>query len=1098
MAEKFLAKAHHAYSKAKADELDLSPGDIIRVTNDEHESWWVGHNQMTNEQGWFPSNFVDKIKSKPESKPRLKSKRYVRVIKPYEATDEDDLSLQVGDKVEVQKEVDGWFLGSLNGNVGMFPVSHAEEVGPEEGAARRPLPPPPVSAARRGTFSSGNPPGAALPPAPQQQQQQVPPMLPSRNPPLPPRASTDVSRPVGEDAAEETKRDKKSGHRISRLFGTKKGKSKEKDAAEPASEQREQPARSATGDSEEPRLSVADKAAFEEESDGEMVSPALPSRPLPQPNVGGAAALTSPQPPSARALPPIPAPALAKPPPLPAAAMPSAPDRRPSNASQHSQSPGPNAQSLSAAAPVAEDAKSEAEAEAESKDSAEAANNNEHTADSSASAAVTDDNQQPEAPESATKAKGSAKLAKIIEDYEAQSSEELNLMSGDVVTIIARGSEEEPRWKGEYHGKKGYFPAHVVEPIEESADLDEEDGDGSNKPRGFKLAAYGVQQGGLGSIFAGAGVPALRKSATRKVDSEDGADSQAQAASVAAAPAMAPMIPKLRSVQRPALKEEQPKEAQQPNFLAHLNRVPRKSVASDESPSPASLAAAPILPISRKSTAASGSLGDAESENKKKADEEAARPESFENAESIKEVKHEPDVDDPLNAAVADNSDALSSYEKPEERSRGVSRASAEIESAASASGADAVGSTAAAQQNQQDQEKEEEQEEEKEEEDDDDDEQEKAIREDFNEPETEPLAQQPAAESIKRTEEAIEEDSESGKSETAGSSKSSLDPVKSPALPQVKRLVRRGPRQKPTAEGIKKSSEDSQSQQLKNALQKDTDAEPEPEVEAEQPKAARPPPPEKPKGLARHGPFSGPQLPTGGFKASGRIGSAMASRLAALQARASGNNADDDDDSSRNNTPAASATPAAVPVAAVPSATTDSSSFNPPPVGKKPSFTPRTVASKPIESVASPVSSEWQKQVEDEQSQLRSELDKIKRSNDQQTNQLSSKLAASERENQAHRQTISALEHQVEALSEQLSALKSGVSDVQQSVSSLGSKKSLTADNVSLIVRDELRSALEPIRKQNQDLVAENKVLHKMIMDLRTYVDELVVEEGE
>ncbi|KAJ2793449.1 hypothetical protein H4S07_007048, partial [Coemansia furcata] len=204
---------------------------------------------------------------------------------------------------------------------------------------------------------------------------------------------------------------------------------------------------------------------------------------------------------------------------------------------------------------------------------------------------------------------GGAKLAKIIEDYEAQQQEELNLMSGDVVTIISRGTEDDPRWKGEYHGKKGYFPAHVVDAIEESADLEEEEGESGAKPRGgFRLAAYGVQQGGIGSIFAGGGLPSLRKAAPpRKTDEDEG-----QAAVPAPAPALAPVIPKLRSIQRPpaAAPKDEPKE-EQVNFLAQLNRVPRRQTSSIPnedsvgSPLMATPAVAPPLPLSRRSTAAS-------------------------------------------------------------------------------------------------------------------------------------------------------------------------------------------------------------------------------------------------------------------------------------------------------------------------------------------------------------------------------------------------------------------------------------------------------------------------------------------------------------
>ncbi|KAJ2001829.1 hypothetical protein GGI04_003591 [Coemansia thaxteri] len=225
MADKFVARAHHAYTKAKPDEIDLSPGDILRVANNDHDAWWVGFNESTKERGWFPSNFVSRV----ESKPKAKSKRFVRCIKQYDAVDEDDLSLQVGDIVEVRKELDGWYLGIIDGRKGMFPASYTEETGGPASAedtsanepARRPLPVPPVP---------GGGSGAAAPISP--------PSLPQRQPPLPPRASTDIQRgsdklysmPGADDGADDgsgKKEKQKSGHRISRLFGTKKNKNKD-------------------------------------------------------------------------------------------------------------------------------------------------------------------------------------------------------------------------------------------------------------------------------------------------------------------------------------------------------------------------------------------------------------------------------------------------------------------------------------------------------------------------------------------------------------------------------------------------------------------------------------------------------------------------------------------------------------------------------------------------------------------------------------------------------------------------------------------------------------------------------------------------------
>ncbi|KAJ2087439.1 hypothetical protein IW138_004977 [Coemansia sp. RSA 986] len=1040
MSEKFRVEAHHAYAKTKADELDLSSGDIIQVTSDEHASWWVGHKEGTNEQGWFPSNFVRKIEPKPESKPKSKPKlkREVRIIKQYDAADEDDLSLKVGDIVEIKKEVDGWYLGRLNGNIGMFPVNYAEEHSTNaQAAASRPLPVPPVHGAsnapppipslppvpgvlsRRGT-TSGTAPGGGPPGAP--------PSLPSRTPPLPPRASTDISRlpekaSAGDEGADDGKKDKtKSSHRISRLFGSKKHKHKEgqlEGVAESASPRMDQPP--AMLDDEEP-------------VDESSISPAIPSRPLPQPGN-----MNSPPPPptsAGRSMPPIPAMGAAKLPPLPTAAMPPQPlagiPQEPAAPRRPSVSSIGTASSVSVAPvqPLPDIQKSASNISAEYEDgneqvSAAIAEDEDHApqAGDEAGAENTD-----EADSAEPKPRPGPKLAKIIEDYEAESPEELNLMQGDVVTIISQGTENEDRWKGEYHGKKGYFPGNVVELIDESAEADEkgeESGEASSKPKGFKLAAYGVQQGGIGSIFAAGGMPALRKSAPRK-----SSEAEPLAAAPVPAPAQAPVIPKLRSVQRPAPKEE-PKEEQQqqqqPNFLAQLNRVPRRPMQSASSEESISISPqpmpAPAVPISRKLTASSS----AEPETADSGASGAAPPTSV----------PEPEPRDANDSAEAPDIATVS--QEPSERHID---ASADPTTEAS------------------------------------------RIEDEFANVE----------QNVQDAQAAVDDDTE-----LVNNGGSALDPVKSPALSNVKRLVRRGPRQMPTAEGLKKGSEESQAQSLRSALQKDKSVEPEPEAEAEIAKATRPALPEKPRGISgRFSQHGGPQLPSGGFKASGRVGSAMASRLAALQARASGNN-DDDEGNSNDATPNGAADTASPSAAggvrsfgAPKSSPSDATS--PPPVGRKPSFTPRT--SHAPESHGSPaISSEWQKQIEEEQTRLRSDINKAKNSSEA-VERLESRLSASERENQTHKQTISRLEEHIQALTAQLSTLKTDISGIQRSVAGMSSNKGVTANEVTSILRSELGGALQPLEKQTQSLSKENKALDKKISDLRAYVDELVVDE--
>ncbi|KAF9290631.1 SH3-domain kinase binding protein 1 [Mortierella alpina] len=133
-------------------------------------------------------------------------------------------------------------------------------------------------------------------------------------------------------------------------------------------------------------------------------------------------------------------------------------------------------------------------------------------------------------------------LARVEYDYEAKESGELSLEVGRVVTIL--DSSDPAWWTGDLNGKVGTFPSNYVKLLEHK---EETEGSG-DKPAKFKLAAFGVKQGGLGSLFAGGVVPGLKKTGLKKVG---GVDTGAQATgtplvnptAVRAAPPPAPVAP---------------------------------------------------------------------------------------------------------------------------------------------------------------------------------------------------------------------------------------------------------------------------------------------------------------------------------------------------------------------------------------------------------------------------------------------------------------------------------------------------------------------------------------------------------------------------
>ncbi|CAO3666109.1 unnamed protein product [Umbelopsis ramanniana] len=109
-------------------------------------------------------------------------------------------------------------------------------------------------------------------------------------------------------------------------------------------------------------------------------------------------------------------------------------------------------------------------------------------------------------------------LASVLEDYEAASHEEISLWKGGIVSVDDQSDDE--WWHGDLNGKKGLFPKRNVKVIEskneeEAASEGESEQAAASKPRNaFKLAAYGVKQGGIGAVMAG-GFPMLKKTGKR-------------------------------------------------------------------------------------------------------------------------------------------------------------------------------------------------------------------------------------------------------------------------------------------------------------------------------------------------------------------------------------------------------------------------------------------------------------------------------------------------------------------------------------------------------------------------------------------------------
>jgi len=115
----------YPYNAQAPDELTLQPGEIIQVIREVDEGWWEG--EFKGKRGVFPNNFV---KKKPESTAQKTSNlpKKVRVTFEYQAQAPDEMTLRMGDIVNVLKEADeGWWEGECNGKKGIFPNNFVVE-----------------------------------------------------------------------------------------------------------------------------------------------------------------------------------------------------------------------------------------------------------------------------------------------------------------------------------------------------------------------------------------------------------------------------------------------------------------------------------------------------------------------------------------------------------------------------------------------------------------------------------------------------------------------------------------------------------------------------------------------------------------------------------------------------------------------------------------------------------------------------------------------------------------------------------------------------------------------------------------------------------
>lgn len=121
------AIVEYDYTANESDELDLVKGAIIHNIKIQPGGWWEGTLASTGKTGMFPDNFVHVLEADDRNPVVLRDKsatvhRRCKVVYSYTQANEDELSLAVGNIIEILGEVEeGWWRGKLGDKIGVFP-----------------------------------------------------------------------------------------------------------------------------------------------------------------------------------------------------------------------------------------------------------------------------------------------------------------------------------------------------------------------------------------------------------------------------------------------------------------------------------------------------------------------------------------------------------------------------------------------------------------------------------------------------------------------------------------------------------------------------------------------------------------------------------------------------------------------------------------------------------------------------------------------------------------------------------------------------------------------------------------------------------------
>nr|XP_023690092.1 intersectin-2 isoform X1 [Paramormyrops kingsleyae] len=124
-----VAQVSSAYTATGAEQLSLSPGQLILILTKNPTGWWLGELQARGkkrQKGWFPASHVKLLgPSSGTSTPAPLPICQVISLYDYTAVNEDEMSFSKGQPINVlEKMSPDWWKGEINGVTGLIPTNY--------------------------------------------------------------------------------------------------------------------------------------------------------------------------------------------------------------------------------------------------------------------------------------------------------------------------------------------------------------------------------------------------------------------------------------------------------------------------------------------------------------------------------------------------------------------------------------------------------------------------------------------------------------------------------------------------------------------------------------------------------------------------------------------------------------------------------------------------------------------------------------------------------------------------------------------------------------------------------------------------------------